>query len=81
MGGSQNYGPFLNPYYNTAPNILGYPKRDQNFDNPPNGLLHSALQRLAVAARSSRFYREVQAAPTAGFRIPGISISQLKPKS
>ena len=21
MGGCQNYGPFLGPYYNTAPNI------------------------------------------------------------
>ena len=26
MGGCQNYGPFLDPYYNTAPTILGYPK-------------------------------------------------------
>ena len=33
MGGCQNYGPFLDPYYSTAPNILGYPKRDHNFDN------------------------------------------------
>ena len=23
MGGCQNYGPFLDPYYITAPNILG----------------------------------------------------------
>ena len=36
MGSCQNYGPFLDPYYNTAPNIyLGYPKRDHNFDNHP----------------------------------------------
>ena len=35
VGGCQNYGPFLGPYYNTAPNILGYPKRDHNFDNYP----------------------------------------------
>ena len=28
MGGCQNYGPFLGPYYNTAPNI---------FDKHPNG--------------------------------------------
>ena len=34
MGGCQNYGPFLGPYYNTGPN-LGDPKRDHNFDNPP----------------------------------------------
>ena len=27
MGGCQNYGPFLGPYYNTAPNIWGTPKR------------------------------------------------------
>ena len=31
--GCRNYGPFLDPYYNTVPNILGYPKRDHNFDN------------------------------------------------
>ena len=35
MGGCQNYGPFLGPYYNTAPNVFGYPKRDHNFDNYP----------------------------------------------
>ena len=34
LGGCQNYGPFLGPYYNTGPN-LGDPKRDHNFDNPP----------------------------------------------
>ena len=27
--------PFLDPYYNTAPNIKGNPKRDHNFDNHP----------------------------------------------
>ena len=37
MGGCQNYGPFLGPYYNTAPNIKGTPKRDHNFDNRPYG--------------------------------------------
>ena len=26
MGGCQNYGPFLGPYYNTAPIIQGTPK-------------------------------------------------------
>ena len=26
MGGCQNYGPFLDPYYNTAPNIQGTQK-------------------------------------------------------
>ena len=35
MSGCQNYGPFLGPQYSTAPNILGYPKRDHNFDNHP----------------------------------------------
>ena len=35
MGGCQKYGPFLDPYYNTAPNILGTQKRDYNFDNHP----------------------------------------------
>ena len=39
MGDCQNYGSFLGPYYNTGPNTgpnLGDPKRDHNFDNPPN---------------------------------------------
>ena len=27
MGSCQNYGPFLYPYYNTAPNIKGTPKK------------------------------------------------------
>ena len=35
MRDCQKYGPFLNPYYNTGPN-LGDPKRDHNFDNPPD---------------------------------------------
>ena len=26
MRGCQNYGPFLGPYYSTAPNIYGTPK-------------------------------------------------------
>ena len=26
MGGCQNYGPFLGPYYNTAPTIYGTQK-------------------------------------------------------
>ena len=34
MGGYQNYGPFLDPYYNTAPH-LRYPKRNHNFDSHP----------------------------------------------
>ena len=36
MGGCQNFGPFLDPYYNTAPNITGTPKRDHNSDNHPH---------------------------------------------
>ena len=38
MGGCQNYGPFLGPYYNTGPFTgpnLGDPERDHNFDNLP----------------------------------------------
>ena len=34
MGGCQNYGPFLGPYFHTGP-YLGDPERDHNFDNPP----------------------------------------------
>ena len=33
-GGFQNCGPFLGPWYSTAPSIKG-PKRDHNFDNHP----------------------------------------------
>ena len=39
MGDCQNYGPSLGPHYKTGPNTgpnLGEPKRDHNFDNPPN---------------------------------------------
>ena len=38
MGDYQNYGHFLDPYFNTGPNTgpnLGNPKKDHNFDNPP----------------------------------------------
>ena len=35
LGGCQNYGPFLGPYYNELTYYLGYPKRDHNFDNHP----------------------------------------------
>ena len=35
MGGCQHYGPFSDPYYNMAPNILGYPEKDDDFDNHP----------------------------------------------
>ena len=56
MGGCQNYGPFLDPYYNTGPNtgpILGDPKRDHNFDKPPNGCLRLGLGfRLGYLART-----------------------------
>ena len=35
MGGCENYGPFLDPYYNTAPNTEGTQKGDYNFDDHP----------------------------------------------
>ena len=39
MGGCQNYGPFLDPYY--------HPKRDPNFDNRPHrGLLALGFSRI-----------------------------------
>ena len=44
MGGCQNYGPFLDPYYNTAhygTQYLGCPKRDHNFDDDPYGCIGS----------------------------------------
>ena len=38
LGGCQDYGPFLGPYYIAAPiNYLGCPERDLNFDNYPFG--------------------------------------------
>ena len=37
VGGCQNYGPFLDPYYNTALNIWGTQKGTINFDNHPCG--------------------------------------------
>ena len=39
MGGCQNSGPFLGPYYNTAPNISGTQKGTIIFDNHPYGYL------------------------------------------
>ena len=35
MDGCRNYGPFLDPCYDTAP--LGYPQRGHNSDNCPEG--------------------------------------------
>ena len=39
LGGCEKYGPFLDPYYNTAPNTWGTQKRDHNSDNHPFGVL------------------------------------------
>ena len=36
MVGCQNYGPFLDPYYNTAPNIEGTQKGTPNFGKLPH---------------------------------------------
>ena len=44
MDGCQNYGPFLDPYYNTAPNIQGTPKRDHNSDSHPYDTYLGVLQ-------------------------------------
>ena len=41
MGGCQNYGPFVGPYHNTAPNIYGAQKGDHNFDNHPYGFKYT----------------------------------------
>ena len=35
MGGCQNYGPFLGTLNIRCRIIIGYPKRDHNFDNHP----------------------------------------------
>ena len=37
MGGCQNFGPFLGTLNIRARTIMGTQKRDQNFDNHPNG--------------------------------------------
>ena len=38
MEDCQHHGPFLDPHYNTAPNIEGTKKGDHNFDNHPYGV-------------------------------------------
>ena len=35
MGGCQNYGPLLGPYYKYGTYYLGYPKRGLHFDSYP----------------------------------------------
>ena len=45
MGDCQNYGSFLDPYYNTGLN-LGDPKRDHNFDNPLYTSVASTVEAL-----------------------------------
>ena len=59
MGGCQNYGPLFDPYYGTAPNILGYPKRDHNFDNHPYtnaGMYGDMMKREGVTVCFSCFF-------------------------
>ena len=59
MGDFQNYGPFLGPYYNTGPN-LGDPKRDHNFDNPPD-LLSRSSQGFGMLSAGSLVQRKARA--------------------
>ena len=58
MGDCQNYGPFLGPYDNTGPNTgpnLGDPKRDHNFDNPPDYGSYAGHEPVRPVGRSSAF--------------------------
>ena len=58
MGDRQICGPFLGPYYNTGPNTgpnLGHPKRDHNFDNPPNEEAHQRRVLREGGFRAERF--------------------------
>ena len=54
MGGCQNYGSFLDPYYNTAPNISGTPKKGPNFDNHPYEGLQGNSRGHSVTGLGSR---------------------------
>ena len=65
MGGCQNYGPVLGPYYNTAPIIVGYPKRDLNVDNYPCMSLGRRASGLRVHGFSLR---------SKGFRVLGVRV-------
>ena len=76
MGDCQNYGPFLGPYYNTGPNTgpnLGDPKRDHDFDNPPNNLTLNLLQ-LYPAVPGIPFHRQLSGL---GFRVEGLRFWEL----
>ena len=44
MGGCQNYGPFLDPEYNAAPNIYGTQKGTITLTTPIWGLELRALE-------------------------------------
>ena len=73
-GGCQNYGPFLRPYYNTAPYYLGYPKREPNFDNYPH---ESAVAYVLRVARPSA---GMASGPESPNPTPSISFNPRLPK-
>ena len=62
MGGCQNYGPFLGTLNIRCRIILGYPKRDHNFDNHPYEHVRTArwilLGVCVLRFLRSRPYRE-----------------------
>ena len=52
MGGCQTYGPFLGPWYNTAPVL-----RDQNFDNRSYGAFcKSGVPCVAILLMTAIYY-------------------------
>ena len=80
----------MGPYYNTAPTILGYPKRDPNFDScwqpvqyEPSTLILLAAHRIPTALRAEQgFCFGPFRAPWGlrlggfcfGFTIPGLGV-------
>ena len=78
-GGCRNYGPFLDSFCNTAPNISGTPKRDHNFDNHPYVLLLVSILLLLFGQVAHRGLRsELRHLPqglaphSLGFRVEGL---------
>ena len=53
MGGCQNYGSFLDPYYNTAPNISVPKIGDHNIDNQPYTFMGSHMKVSRTTTTSS----------------------------
>ena len=69
MGGCQNYGPFLDPYYNTAPNIWATRKRTTILTTTHILLLHCIALATFGAAIPSTFCWSACPRRALGFRV------------